>query len=99
MRGRVVQSSALGGFRAAPPRAELQTELPNMLLVQRTYAEFVVMAQESGRKKLAQVKCPACRKQGDWFAGSYGPFCSRRCKLVDLGKWFSEEHAVSEPLR
>ena len=45
------------------------------------------------------VKCPTCKRVGDWFAGSHGPFCSRRCKLVDLGKWFSEEHAISEPLR
>jgi endogenous inhibitor of DNA gyrase (YacG/DUF329 family) len=46
-----------------------------------------------------QVKCPTCRKTGDWFAGNCGPFCSHRCKLIDLGKWFSEEHAVSSPLR
>ncbi len=46
-----------------------------------------------------QVKCPSCKKTGDWFAGQYGPFCSKRCKLVDLGKWFSEENAISEPLR
>ena len=45
------------------------------------------------------VKCPSCQKRGDWFATPYGPFCSKRCKLVDLGKWFSEEHVVSEPLR
>ncbi|MGN6554721.1 MAG: DNA gyrase inhibitor YacG [Verrucomicrobiota bacterium] len=45
------------------------------------------------------VKCPTCKAMGDWFAGVYGPFCSKRCKLVDLGKWFSEEHAISEPLR
>ncbi len=46
-----------------------------------------------------QVKCPTCRKTGAWFAGKYGPFCSQRCQLVDLGKWFAEEHAVSSPLR
>lgn len=46
-----------------------------------------------------QVKCPTCRKLGDWFAGKYGPFCSHRCQLIDLGKWFSEEHTVSRPLR
>lgn len=44
------------------------------------------------------VNCPVCRKKGDWFAGNYGPFCSKRCKLVDLGKWFGGEYAVSEPL-
>lgn len=49
--------------------------------------------------KLTRVKCPTCRKEGEWFAGRYGPFCSRRCKLVDLGKWFEEEHLISEPLR
>jgi endogenous inhibitor of DNA gyrase (YacG/DUF329 family) len=49
--------------------------------------------------KLNRVKCPTCKKAGDWFAGCYGPFCSKRCKLVDLGKWFGEENAISEPLR
>ena len=45
------------------------------------------------------VRCPSCKRIGDWFSGEHGPFCSRRCKLVDLGKWFSEEHTISEPLR
>ncbi len=48
--------------------------------------------------KVTCIKCPTCRKEGNWFAGPYGPFCSRRCKLVDLGKWFEEEHLISEPL-
>jgi endogenous inhibitor of DNA gyrase (YacG/DUF329 family) len=46
-----------------------------------------------------QIKCPTCKKIGDWFARSYGPFCSRRCKLIDLGKWFGEENVISQPLR
>jgi endogenous inhibitor of DNA gyrase (YacG/DUF329 family) len=46
-----------------------------------------------------EVKCPTCKKSGKWFETLYGPFCSKRCRLVDLGKWFNEEHAVSEPLR
>jgi endogenous inhibitor of DNA gyrase (YacG/DUF329 family) len=49
--------------------------------------------------KLSRVKCPTCKRAGDWFAGNYGPFCSKRCKMVDLGKWFGEENAISEPLR
>jgi uncharacterized protein len=36
---------------------------------------------------------------GDWFAGEFGPFCSKRCRLIDLGKWLGEEHAISSPLR
>lgn len=49
--------------------------------------------------KLKQIKCPACGRRGDWFEKEWGPFCSRRCKLVDLGRWFNEEHHISEPLR
>ncbi|MEW6161016.1 MAG: DNA gyrase inhibitor YacG, partial [Verrucomicrobiota bacterium] len=48
-------------------------------------------------KQPSQVKCPTCRKVGDWFAGRYGPFCSKRCRLVDLGKWLGEENKISEP--
>lgn len=51
---------------------------------------------ERSRRKTA---CPTCKKKGDWLAGEYGPFCSHRCKLIDLGKWFGGEHAISEPLR
>ena len=44
-------------------------------------------------------KCPTCRREGSWFETPHGPFCSKRCKLVDLGKWFGEENKISEPLR
>ena len=45
------------------------------------------------------VKCPTCKKSGAGFAGQYAPFCSHRCKLIDLGKWLGGEHAISEPLQ
>jgi len=48
---------------------------------------------------MRMVKCPTCKKSGDWFAGKYPPFCSERCKLIDLGKWLGGEHAISEPLK
>jgi len=50
-------------------------------------------------KQGRQAPCPTCRKKGDWFAGEHGPFCSHRCKLIDLGKWLGGQHAISEPLR
>jgi endogenous inhibitor of DNA gyrase (YacG/DUF329 family) len=46
-----------------------------------------------------RIKCPTCKKAGDWFATDFGPFCSQRCKLIDLGKWLGEENRISEPLR
>ncbi|HHY85061.1 MAG TPA: DNA gyrase inhibitor YacG [Verrucomicrobia bacterium] len=45
-----------------------------------------------------KVKCPTCKRVGEWFATEYGPFCSKRCRLIDLGKWLSEEYAISESL-
>ncbi len=45
------------------------------------------------------MECPVCRKKGDWLAGAHGPFCSQRCRLIDLGKWLGGEQVISEPLR
>jgi endogenous inhibitor of DNA gyrase (YacG/DUF329 family) len=44
------------------------------------------------------VRCPQCGQHGTWFAARWGPFCSERCRLVDLGRWFNEEHRLSRPL-
>lgn len=46
----------------------------------------------------AIVKCPVCGKDADFFAEPTGPFCSARCKLVDLGKWLNEDYTISDPL-
>jgi endogenous inhibitor of DNA gyrase (YacG/DUF329 family) len=46
-----------------------------------------------------QTACPSCKKKGEWGSGKYAPFCSKRCKLIDLGKWLGGEHVISEPLR
>lgn len=42
--------------------------------------------------------CPTCHRKGAWFDTAYGPFCSERCKLVDLGKWLGEEYRIASPL-
>jgi len=41
------------------------------------------------------VRCPTCKREVEWNARSaFRPFCSERCRLIDLGAWFSEEHAI-----
>lgn len=41
------------------------------------------------------VKCPTCRRAVAWSdASAYRPFCSDRCRLIDLGAWLSEKHAI-----
>ncbi len=44
-------------------------------------------------------RCPTCRSrlQNGLDTPTF-PFCSKRCKLVDLGRWFDGEYRVSEPL-
>ena len=38
--------------------------------------------------------CPTCNRQVEWQGNAFRPFCSERCKLLDLGKWVSEEYRV-----
>ena len=44
---------------------------------------------------MAVVQCPTCSRAVVWSAASpYRPFCSERCKNVDLGAWASERYAI-----
>jgi endogenous inhibitor of DNA gyrase (YacG/DUF329 family) len=43
---------------------------------------------------VTRVKCPTCRRELDWATAPYRPFCSDRCRLIDLGAWLSEGHAI-----
>jgi len=44
--------------------------------------------------------CPICKRQVDLKKNSYAPFCSERCKKIDLGKWALERYRVpGEPLK
>jgi endogenous inhibitor of DNA gyrase (YacG/DUF329 family) len=46
-----------------------------------------------------QAPCPTCRRPVDWANAPYRPFCSERCRLVDLGAWLTERHAIpGEPV-
>jgi endogenous inhibitor of DNA gyrase (YacG/DUF329 family) len=42
-----------------------------------------------------RVKCPTCGRELEWSAASpWRPFCSERCRLLDLGAWLTEQRAV-----
>jgi uncharacterized protein len=47
-----------------------------------------------------RIECPICRRVLADVAEQFGPrpFCSERCKLVDLGNWLGEKYRVSRPL-
>ena len=39
------------------------------------------------------VKCPVCGKEVEWKESNrYRPFCSERCKQIDLGAWAEEKY-------
>jgi endogenous inhibitor of DNA gyrase (YacG/DUF329 family) len=41
------------------------------------------------------VKCPTCQTPSAWSsANPFRPFCSERCKLIDLGSWASEHYSI-----
>jgi len=41
--------------------------------------------------------CPICKKPVD-LSSEDVPFCSDRCRLIDLGKWASGDYKVSSPV-
>jgi len=41
-----------------------------------------------------KVKCPTCKKKTEWENNPFRPFCSERCKLIDLGSWAAEEYKI-----
>jgi endogenous inhibitor of DNA gyrase (YacG/DUF329 family) len=43
------------------------------------------------------MKCPICGKAVEWKDNPFRPFCSERCKLVDLGRWVNDEYSVPGP--
>lgn len=40
------------------------------------------------------VKCPKCKESFNYRDSKFRPFCSERCKEVDLGHWFQESYKV-----
>jgi len=49
------------------------------------------------KRRPISLRCPICRKivlRSD----SEFPFCSERCRVIDLGKWASGGYVISTPL-
>ena len=40
------------------------------------------------------VKCPICKKEVGWEETPSRPFCSERCRLIDLGSWASGDYRI-----
>lgn len=52
---------------------------------------------DSGTNRPRTVRCPACGGDAVYAASNpYRPFCSARCKGMDLGAWASEQFRVPD---
>ena len=41
------------------------------------------------------VNCPQCGKPVEWDPGNrFRPFCSERCRMIDLGAWATENYRI-----
>lgn len=41
-----------------------------------------------------RITCPICKNETTWEENPWKPFCSERCKMIDLGKWVLEEYKI-----
>ena len=44
------------------------------------------------------IRCPICKKEVAPGAPDF-PFCSERCRLIDLGNWASDKYVISTPVK
>jgi endogenous inhibitor of DNA gyrase (YacG/DUF329 family) len=49
------------------------------------------------RKRPAKLRCPICKKAVNSTDPNF-PFCSDRCRTIDLGKWANGSYVVSSPV-
>ena len=43
---------------------------------------------------MKKTKCPICKNESEWKKSEFRPFCSERCKLIDLGHWAGEKYSI-----
>lgn len=53
------------------------------------------MSDENGKVVARIVRCPECGKSAEYSSrNSFRPFCSERCRLIDLGEWAEGNYKV-----
>ncbi len=43
---------------------------------------------------MATLRCPICERPFDPDESPAMPFCSERCRLIDMGRWLDEKHGL-----
>jgi len=42
------------------------------------------------------LNCPYCGKSTNWEGNEWRPFCSKPCKVIDLGAWISGDYIIHD---
>jgi len=50
------------------------------------------------RRRALNLRCPICKKAVRSTDAEF-PFCSQRCRTIDLGKWASGAYVISSPVK
>lgn len=57
------------------------------------FVNLALMSDNASQTK--KVSCPQCKKLSEYSVKNpYRPFCSERCKLIDLGDWANENYKI-----
>jgi endogenous inhibitor of DNA gyrase (YacG/DUF329 family) len=49
--------------------------------------------------RMRAVRCPSCRQETAWTGNPFRPFCSDRCRVLDLAAWADERYRIAgEPV-
>jgi endogenous inhibitor of DNA gyrase (YacG/DUF329 family) len=43
------------------------------------------------------MRCPICKKPTAWQGNPFRPFCSERCRLIDLDNWLAGRYRIAGP--
>jgi endogenous inhibitor of DNA gyrase (YacG/DUF329 family) len=56
-----------------------------------------MQSSDMPRKCTIKLRCPICKKPTKTSDADF-PFCSDRCRLIDLGKWASGAYVIAPPV-
>ncbi len=45
-------------------------------------------------KKELKINCPCCKVSFEYYSSSFRPFCTEKCKMIDMGHWFDESYTI-----
>jgi len=66
-------------------------------ILRRTPARVPLPVVDRTTPTLA-MQCPICHQDVSWAGNPFRPFCSERCKLIDLDHWLAERYRISTPV-